>query len=742
MITLEGSLSRIRFRNDVSSYTVADLVTANQKNTVTVVGIMPAAVPGQAVKVVGAWATHPKYGQQFKLSQCEVLLPATVDGIKKYLRSGVVKGIGPTLAESIVACFGEETLQVMEKTPERLTEVDGIGDARAAIIHNAWLEHHILRELMGFLQEKGLDAAYSARIFREYGEAALDVLKADPFKLAEDIPGIGFIVADAISLDAGLQADDPRRIRACVLHLIKQDSNSGNVFCHVGQLQVRCEKQFQIDPGEVETALAELEDADEVITQDLPGPDPDVRIVYLAPLYKAEHGVAARILALATVPGEVSAADAEDITRQVVERLAIKPSREQMRVLEEVFAHRVAVVTGGPGTGKTTLVRAITAIFEGTRKKVVLTAPTGRAAKRLAEVSGKEATTIHRLLGYNFQDDAFFKNIDNQLRAGVIIVDEASMVDIQLFQALLLATPATSVLVLVGDVFQLPSVGPGNVLRDLIDSEMLPVFALSEIFRQAQTSLIVDNAHRIRNGLPPDLRSKTDLQSMTDMESAGEVTPDLDFCFIEEADPVKVAEKIVRLCQHEIPDRFGFDPMSALQVLTPMHRGEAGTINLNQQLQQALNPQAPAVNTGSGSFRNGDKVMQLRNNYAKEIFNGDIGTIVGIDPIKHVLCVDYYGRVVEYAFTETSELSLAYAITVHKSQGSEYPAVVVPVITQHYALLERNLLYTAITRARRLLVLVGTEKAVNVAMRRNDPRRRLSLLAFRLNPDLDLAKAV
>ncbi len=727
MIVLEGSLGRIRFRNETTFYTVAELAVAKQKNRVTIVGVMPAVTPGQTIRVTGSWVAHPRYGQQFKVSNYEAILPATVEGIKQYLQSGLIPGVGPALAESIVACFGADTLQVLSAAPERLTEVAGVGQAKAAMIRAAWQEHHLLKALMDFLQAKGLDAAYSSRIFREYGEEALEVLRTDPFRLAEDIPGVGFVVADALALDAGEKADDPRRIRACLLHLLEQNANSGHVFCYLRHLEERCETLFRIASGAVEIALESLAAAGEVVLQEMPGPDPEVTIVYPGPLYRAEHGIAERLRGLAALPPEAPAADADQMMQQVVRRLAIKPSREQMTALETMFAHRVVVVTGGPGTGKTTLVRAITAIYEEAGKKVVLTAPTGRAAKRLAELSRKEAQTIHRLLGYSFGEDVFFRNSDNPLRADAVVVDEASMVDIQLFYHLLCATPVTAMLVLVGDVFQLPSVGPGNVLRDVIDSGLLPVFSLTEVFRQAATSRIVENAHRIRNGLFPEL------------PAVAALTPELDCCFIEESDPGAVAVQIVKLCRQTIPETFGLDPLQEVQVLTPMHKGEAGTINLNQQLQKVLNPSSPAVNAGGSGFRVSDKVMQLRNNYAKEVFNGDIGTIAAVDVGKQALTVDYYDRLVDYAFTETEELSLAYAITVHKSQGSEYPAVIVPVLTQHYALLERNLLYTAVTRARRLLVLVGTEKAIGVAMKKNAPRRRLSLLACRLNPDLDLA---
>ncbi len=724
MITIEGSLERIRFRDKTTYYSVANLRLAGHNNLITMVGIMPGAAPGQAVRVTGDWTTHPRYGQQFKISIYEIVLPSTTDGINRYLKSGLIRGLGPAMADKITRFFGADSLKVIEKEPERLTEVPGIGQNRADMIRAAWMEHHALKELMDFLVEKGVDATHSARIFRQYGPESLAVLQTDPFQLAEDLPGSGFVIADAIALGSGATPDDPRRVRACLAHLLEQQTSAGHVFVFEQYLLRQCEAVFQIDIDLAETALAELAENREAVIEAMPGPDPDINIVFPAGLHQAETMTAARLLALVNSPLNMDVGAPEALIEKVVNQLAIKPSAEQLSVLENVFRHRVVIITGGPGTGKTTLIRAVTAVLEGSNQSVILAAPTGRAAKRLAEVTHHEAATIHKLLGYGFEDDSFMKNRDNPLKADAVIIDEASMVDIQLFYHLLSATPISAVLVLVGDVFQLPSVGPGNVLRDLIQSEMVPVFSLTEIFRQAQKSAIVTNAHRIREGEHPDL------------ETARLLNDEDDFWFIEESDPEAIADRIVRLCGETLPQRFGFNPLTGIQVLTPMHKGAVGTINLNQKLQAALNP-APAVSAaGNGSFKAGDKVIHLKNNYRKEVFNGDIGTITEVEAIRQTLSVEYDGRIVDYDFSETDELALAYAITVHKSQGSEYPVVIVPLVTQHYTLLERNLLYTALTRARRLVILIGTSKAVRVAMGKNNPRRRLSLLAARLNPDI------
>ncbi|MFZ5563390.1 MAG: ATP-dependent RecD-like DNA helicase [Thermodesulfobacteriota bacterium] len=725
MISIRGVVETVKYQNPENFYTIAGLRMARPDTLVTVAGTLPGIAPGQTVTLTGEWTTHPRYGQQFAVRACEIMLPSTVEGIQNYLQSGLVRGVGAAMARRITAHFGEDTLWIIENQPQRLAEVPGIGEAKADMIRTAWREHHAVKRLMDFLQEKGVDAAHSARIFRTYGEDAVDILRADPFRLAEDLPGTGFVIADAIALASGAEAGDPRRIRACVRHALDENSAAGNVFAFASQLLDRCAALFHIDPAEAEAALFELARADEVVMAEMPGPDPDVAIVYPADLYAAETGVAARLAALASVPPAEGRADADDIMGQVLRQLAIQPSDEQMEVLENIASHRVVVVTGGPGTGKTTLIRSIAAVFEGAGKKVVLAAPTGRAAKRLCEVSGREAVTLHRLLGIGFEESPFFKNQDNQLRADVIVVDEASMVDIQLFHVLLSATPVTAVLVLVGDVYQLPSVGPGNALRDLIASHTLPVFELTRVFRQAEHSAIIQNAHRIRRGERPDL------------EGAAALSADADFWFVEKNEPEDIAAAVKDLCVFRLPQTFGLDPVRDIQVLTPMHKGPLGTIALNQMLQQALNPARPGGDGATlAGFAPGDKVMHLRNNYAKEVFNGDIGTVAAVDGRRRMIDVDYDGRLVEYDVVEADELVLAYAVTVHKSQGSEYPAVVIPVTTRHYTMLERNLFYTAVTRARKRVVLVGTKKAVEVAMRKNNPQSRRSLLAARLNPDI------
>ncbi len=722
-LSIQGTLEAIKYRNSSNCYTVAVMRTGGQDTGITVVGVMPALAPGQVVKVTGRWKTHPRFGRQFLVTSCENVLPATIEGIRAYLQSGFVKGIGPSTARRIIEHFGAQTIDVIEKQPDRLTEVPGIGRAKAAMIRDSWNEHHVVAALMTFLVEKGLDASYAPRLFREYGQNALEILKTDPFRVAADMPGKGFVIADAIALASGVREDDPARVRACVLHFLGQATASGNLFAFASRLYSQCETMFHVDRGAVEKAVRELSRAGEVVIEEMPGPEPGVDVVWPAQLYEAETGIAARIKAMLSVSIPAEETDTGLIMERVVRHLAVKPSPEQLEVLENIMSHRLVVVTGGPGTGKTTLVRAIAAMFEGTGRSVALAAPTGRAAKRLSEVSGKKATTIHRLLGIGVDDEQLSGNPDNMIDADVIVIDEASMVDASLFYHLIRAVPVTSTLVLVGDVDQLPPVGPGKVLRDLIESEVLPVFFLREVFRQADRSTIIRNAHHVRRGEP------LELEEVAEMPGSG------DFWFIEENDPDRIARTIVDLCSRVLPETFGFDKLRDIQVITPMHKGRLGTIALNRMLQSAINSESGMdTRTKGTAFRPGDKVMHLKNNYARELFNGDIGTVVDVDDTRRVVLVDYYGRVVEYDFAETDELSLAYAVTVHKAQGSEYRAVVMPLTTSHYIMLERNLLYTAITRARELVVMVGMRKAVDVAMKRNNPHGRLSLLSYRLNP--------
>lgn len=725
MIELEGSLEHITYHNIDNHYTVARLSVGKPKKKVTVVGFMTGISPGQRLLLSGTWESHAKYGQQFKVTSFEITLPDTIEGIKKYLESDLIKGIGPLMANRLTSHFGADTLDVIEKTPERLTEINGIGREKASLISESWKAQHIARKIMLFLQDHGVNTSHCAAILKEYGEDALDIIRTDPFRLAEDIPSKGFIIADTITRHSGIPAEDPERVKACIKYLANRAASEGHVFIPENSLFSGLYQTFEINADAAEKGMETLVERRELFV-DAIDEVPDDRAVFLKELYQAEVGISLRLKAMLSLPVASSGTNSELITNEVLKRLAIKPSSEQLDILCAIFSHRVVIITGGPGTGKTTLIRSITAVLENENKKYILGAPTGRASRRLAEITQRDAGTIHRILGYNFREGIFEKSQDDPLDADAVIIDEASMVDTVLMHHLLHAVPVSSVLILVGDVFQLPSVGPGNVLHDLIQAEKIPAFYLTKIFRQAQESPIIMNAHMVRNGQMPEL----------DMDDTSPQTLS-EFYFIEQPNPERVVETIVTLCSKSIPERFDFDPVTDIQVLTPMHKGVVGTINLNQVLQNKLNPNRPEVVGEDGRFRIHDKVMHLKNNYQKDVFNGDIGTVIDVDRQTKEVLVDYYGRTVAYSSDEVQELTLAYAISVHKSQGSEYPAVIVPLMTHHYPMLQRNLLYTAITRGKQLVIIVGTKKAFHIALSRENTGKRFSSLASRLQKTID-----
>ncbi|MBW2412562.1 MAG: ATP-dependent RecD-like DNA helicase [Deltaproteobacteria bacterium] len=719
MITLEGHLEHITYHNKENNYTVAKLSLGQARNPVTIIGHMAGVSPGQSLKIEGHWQTHPKYGQQFKVQSYDVTIPATVDGIRKYLESGAIKGMGPSMANRLVTAFGAETFEIIEKNPERLTEIEGIGETKADMIRIAWQDHHGIRGLMKFLQDMQVQTSMCAKIYNEYGPDAVEILRTEPYQLADDFPGVGFVIADTIARNLGLEKAETDRVRAAILHLIYTMAEDGHTFVEEQNLIVRCENLFKVDRDSIDTAIEELI-AENLIVAESVELDTQTRALYLKELHLAETGLANRLKALLSVPLPPANIDTEQMAAEVQKKLAINLSAEQLDVLEQIFSHRISIITGGPGTGKTTLLRSITTIFEALGKRVQLAAPTGRAARRLADVTGRKAKTIHRLLGYNFTDGQFIRNQDNPLEADAIIVDEASMVDTLLMYNFLKAVPASAVLVLVGDVFQLPSIGPGNVLADIIQSDCMPVFYLKKIFRQDRESPIVRNAHRVRAGESPEF------------EPSEQIDGDSEFYFLEQSAPEQVVSTIVQLCRQELPRHFGLDPVNDLQVLTPMHKGPVGTINLNHVLQDALNPNPVLQESIGSNFKVNDKVMHLKNNYQKDVYNGDIGSIHHIDKKSGQITVDYYGRRVEYDATDLDEITVAYAISVHKSQGSEYPAVIIPLLTQHYIMLQRNLLYTAMTRGKKLVILIGTQKALSIALKNDKPRQRLSRLCDRL----------
>ncbi len=719
-ITLAGRIERITYYNRENHFTIARLRSDENRRTITIKGTMPDPKVGESIEVRGRWETHARYGQQLKFSVFKGLLPATVDGIRSYLESGFIKGVGPRLVDRIIGHFKADTLTVIETDADRLTEVTGIGKKTARRIAETWKSQHAAGRLICFLEETGVDTAYAARLLREYGSNVIDILCNDPYRVAEDIPRIGFRIADTIVRHADTPVDEMDRARACIFHLLEQAVDQGHAYIAQDQLFDQCRAGFDIGMETGATALNHLVQAGELVVAD----DADAPLVFPRLLHQAETTIARRITAMQTIPPAEKPSDSHLITEEVLQRLSITLSTQQEEILSQMLAHKVSVITGGPGTGKTTLTRSITAVMERLGHRVMLVAPTGRAARRLSEVTGRPAATLHKALGYNLADGRFERSEDDPLAADVVVVDEASMVDTLLMAQLIRAVPVTATLILVGDVFQLPSVGPGNVLADLIRSRRIMTFELTEIFRQDEQSSIVINAHRVRNGRSPLMVPPDDPNALSE------------FYFMEQADPERVVQTVVKLCQQEIPRHFRLDPIHDIQVLTPMHRGPVGTLNLNRVLQTALNPAGEQVAVMGSRFKVGDKVMHLRNNYRKEVFNGEIGIMNNIDPKKERAEVDYDGRKVSYDFVELDELTLAYAISVHKSQGSEYPAVVIPLLTQHYIMLQRNLLYTALTRGKQLVVMVGTEKALNIALRNDRPGQRRSMLARRLNPEI------
>jgi len=778
METLQGILERIVYESPDTGYTVGRLSARDHAELITVVGNLASINPGESLLLQGEWVDNPRYGRQFQIEKYETILPANVVGLRKYLGSGLIKGIGPKMAGLIVRKFGMDTMDVIENEPEKLARVPGIGQKRVKIIKEAWEAQREVKNVMLFLQSHDVSTAHAAKIYKTYGNDAIPIVTEDPYRLADDIYGIGFVTADTIAQKLGIDKDAPQRVQAGIKYVLSQKADDGHVFQYRAQLIEACQTMLEQEQEAVEQGISALVEKEEIInpgftdvvdsdervtideTQDnyeisetdqqplstdnrQPTTD-DHSAIYLAPFYYAELGVANQFLRL-LIPsqGQSTALQTSDSTpslTQLEREMGIRFAPQQREAIHTAMTTPAMILTGGPGTGKTTTVVGMIRLFSADGRRITLTAPTGRAAKRLSETTGSEAKTIHRLLEFSPQNNGFKRNRQNPLDTDVVIVDETSMVDLVLMNRLMQAIRPTTTIILIGDTDQLPSVGAGNVLRELIDSQKIPVIQLTEIFRQAQESMIVTNAHRINKGDFPELTGGTDRN----------------FFFLEEEDPEAITELICSLIADRLPRHYDYHPVDDIQLLCPMRRGTLGTENLNRRLQEILNPEYTApvshpleksrfgVRTykrmsepagqsrTAGGFRIGDKVMQVRNNYDYDVFNGDIGRVVAIEHLDKKVYIQFPDKQVAYDTADLGELVLAYATTVHKAQGSEYPVVVIPLHTQHYLMLQRNLLYTGITRAKERVVIVGTKRAIGICIRNNQVMQRNSYLAERL----------
>ena len=704
-------VERITYQNPENGYSVLKVKVKGYNDLVTLVGNLLEVPVGSVLLCRGEWKVDKRYGSQFVAATWEETMPATVYGIEKYLGSGLVKGIGPRFARAIVQRFGTETIDIIETEIERLYEVPNIGRKRVAKIRESWEKQKDIKNVMLFLQGSGVSTAYAAKIYREYGKESIDKVRENPYRLADDIWGIGFKTADGIAAKMGYEKEDPRRCRSGTLYTLGQLSDEGHVYAGEEQLVKTAGQLLEAGETAIRDTLAGMLQAEDLIL--------DKDAIYLPPFYHAECGTSRRLRDLAESTGR-SLFDGLFDPSSLTAETGIEYDEVQLAAIRQAVTSKVMVLTGGPGTGKTTTTQGIIAALKKAGLRVLLAAPTGRAAKRMSEATGMEAKTIHRLLEYNPQD-GYKRNDENPLEGDALIVDECSMIDILLMNNLLKAVPVGMRLVFVGDIDQLPSVGAGNVLRDIIDSQRIPVVRLVRIFRQAQKSRIVMNAHTINQGRFPDTSNGRDT----------------DFFFMREDDPERAAETIVRLVKERLPRAYRESP-DRIQVLTPMQRGVVGAANLNLLLQQALNPSGPSLNRGGYTYRQGDRVMQQRNNYDKDVFNGDLGYIREVDTEERTLKVDFDGKWVEYDVTELDELTLAYATTIHKAQGSEYPIVVMPVLMTHFVMLQRNLIYTGITRAKKICVLLGAAKALAYAVRNVSVLKRNTRLKERLNPSAAL----
>ena len=732
--SLQGVVERLTFHSEESGYTVARFKIPRERDLVTIVGSFANIQAGQTLQLTGIWRDHPKFGEQFQVKTYRETKPATITGIEKYLGSGLIKGVGPVTAKRIVAHFGLETINIIEHEIDRLKEVPGIAKKRVQMIQNAWKEQQSIKEVMLFLQGHGVSTTYAVKIYKQYGDEAIETVTHNPYRLAIDVYGIGFVTADAIARNLGIAANSEYRYRSGMLHVLGEAAEEGHCYLPHDELLKRSHKRLSLEdhiPKEDQLEVmvhCMIEDAELLVEQMVEG-DITQKLCYAPPFYQAEYRLSQRVKQLLLRPVSVDIERVQRWVKRFTESTGMKLSEQQVKAVEMAASQRVLILTGGPGTGKTFTTRTIVALWKAMGKAIALASPTGRAAQRLSEVTGQEAKTIHRVLEFDPKTMGFQRNQENPIPADAIVIDESSMMDIFLANSVLKAIALDAQLLLVGDIDQLPSVGPGNVLGDLIASGSVPVIKLTEVFRQAQASQIVSNAHRINQGQYPQLEKVSN-------------QPRSDCLWLAANEPEQGVQAIQDLIQHLIP-KCGFNPRQDVQVLCPMTRGDIGTRNLNKVLQALINPPHPnkrELNRGGMTLREGDRVLQQVNDYNRDVFNGDLGIIEAIDTVELEVTVQFEGKTATYDLADLNELALAWAVTIHKSQGSEYPVVILPMFMQHYLMLSRNLLYTGLTRAKQLAILVGPQKAmvsdrpsaIALAVRQVKDRERYTLLDQRL----------
>ena len=712
--SVEGTVDQIVFYNPDNGYTVCRFLPDGGQ-AMTIVGAFPPLSPGEVLRIKGQWELNPRFGQQFRVEHFALTLPASARGIEKFLASGLVHGIGPVLATRIVKVFGAGTVDILTSEPERLLEVEGVGRVKLAEIRKSWAEHQDIRDLIMFLQEHDVSTNLATKIYRQYGDRSFTVLKTSPYQLSLDIWGVGFKTADQLALKLGMDPGSIERVKAYILYLLEKDNEQGHVFSLAADVRAKCVLDLGVEGDKADRALDILLQGKNVVAEEFEGG----RALYLPFYFQAQEEVVRSIHALAGFPCRPPDIDLGQAMAETEKDLGLAFSALQRQAIRESFERKILVITGGPGTGKTTIIRAVVDVFQRWGKEALLAAPTGRAAKRLSETTGRDARTVHRLLEFNPKQNSFKRNERNPLRGEALVVDEFSMVDLPLMYHLLKAVPPWMRLILVGDKDQLPSVGPGTLLRDLIESGTVDVVRLEDIFRQEKESLIVVNAHRVNQGLSLVRAPREDKNA--------------DFYFIRQDDDKKAFQTILKLCSWSVPAKLGLSPLSTqIQVISPMYRGVVGVDNLNHELQRRLNPRGEGLTVGNREFRARDKVMQLRNDYDKEVFNGDIGSVLHADKAKFRIFVDFDGRTVSYEKDELNDITLAYAVSVHKAQGSEYQAVIMPLMTQHFIMLQRNLFYTALTRAKKLSLVIGSYKALYIAIKNDTPVKRNSRVREKL----------